>query len=338
MKFVSTFLVLAVLLGAMVTSYDYRALIATNLAATTMRAVETVVDKVPRSQCKVCNGTGKVKAGDTVTVVWYDCTACYADTGEQAPNECEPNAEDGPVPEVFEAEPTPASEPEIPSIIDGGRQRRVLMLTADWCTVCKANIGDLKPWSHTQTPNAPLTALKIKQWSVGSEPSNQFQVISTTKYPEIAEYFDVKVWPTYVCLVDGVEAGRLEGAKNAFALADLYNSSLPGAIGLGKAKLKDQVRQLKSMLQYLGGDGTISISPSDNKQIEYQISANCSLLVKGPLQIKYTIVNDVITLHFSPAPTVKCSILKGNLNAIDINTDRLSLKIGGLPDGFFEIN
>lgn len=53
------------------------------LALATMRKAEVAL--VPRSECTKCNGTGKIKAGDTVTIVEVDCDACYPDAQEAAP-------------------------------------------------------------------------------------------------------------------------------------------------------------------------------------------------------------------------------------------------------------
>lgn len=39
--------------------------------------------KVPRSQCKTCNGTGRVKSGDGLA--WVTCDACYVEQQRPAP-------------------------------------------------------------------------------------------------------------------------------------------------------------------------------------------------------------------------------------------------------------
>lgn len=65
---------------------EYRSLISTQMAVTTMQA-EPVVEKVPRSKCPICKGTGKIKAGDTVTIVWRDCDNCVADGGTPTVND-----------------------------------------------------------------------------------------------------------------------------------------------------------------------------------------------------------------------------------------------------------
>ena len=57
--------------------------IAFELALSTMRKAEQTL--VPRSQCDVCHGTGKVTAGDTVVVVERDCTNCFDDSGDSRP-------------------------------------------------------------------------------------------------------------------------------------------------------------------------------------------------------------------------------------------------------------
>lgn len=45
------------------------------------------VPKVPRSQCKVCNGTGRVRAGDGSVVVTRECDNCYSDAPAEKPAE-----------------------------------------------------------------------------------------------------------------------------------------------------------------------------------------------------------------------------------------------------------
>lgn len=67
-----------VLFFAMPAFGNYRAMIATEMAAATMEVAE-VKEKVPRSECQDCKGTGKVKAGDGVVVVERECDNCFDD-------------------------------------------------------------------------------------------------------------------------------------------------------------------------------------------------------------------------------------------------------------------
>jgi len=61
---------------------NWTPLIATEMASATMQK-EEVDEKVPRSECEECNGTGKVKAGDGQTIVWRKCDNCYDDGEDQ---------------------------------------------------------------------------------------------------------------------------------------------------------------------------------------------------------------------------------------------------------------
>jgi hypothetical protein len=57
------------------TEYDlaeYRAVVA--LSAASLDKPDTPSPKPPRKDCKVCNGTGKVRSGDGLLI--FDCTAC----------------------------------------------------------------------------------------------------------------------------------------------------------------------------------------------------------------------------------------------------------------------
>jgi len=75
MKYIIIFLILAS------PAYAGDAKISFALALETMSESR---EKVPRSECKECNGTGKVTAGDTVVVVMRDCTNCFDDSPQTA--------------------------------------------------------------------------------------------------------------------------------------------------------------------------------------------------------------------------------------------------------------
>jgi hypothetical protein len=57
--------------------------------ALALESMTQTVEKVPRNECKECDGTGKVIAGDTVVIVERDCTACF-EPQAQAPAEQTP--------------------------------------------------------------------------------------------------------------------------------------------------------------------------------------------------------------------------------------------------------
>lgn len=76
---------------------EWTGLISSELALATLKTQD---EQVPRSECTVCDGTGKVKAGDGRTIVWRDCDNCYDDTGAEQEKRC------------------------------------VLFFTADWCRPC----------------------------------------------------------------------------------------------------------------------------------------------------------------------------------------------------------
>lgn len=120
-------LIAFVIMASTAMAGTHKSMIACQLAASTMS--KTVPsEKVPRSQCDICGGTGKVKAGDGSTLVWRACDHCYDDKIAKMSS-------------------------------------YILMFTASWCDPCNKMKGSLKPDPNPNSP--PLCWLMTTGWQVG---------------------------------------------------------------------------------------------------------------------------------------------------------------------------
>ena len=78
MRVLIAFLLLAsTVRGDSYTHNEWTPIIASELALASM---SESIDRVPRSKCTVCKGSGKIKAGDGVTIVWRACDNCFDDS------------------------------------------------------------------------------------------------------------------------------------------------------------------------------------------------------------------------------------------------------------------
>lgn len=330
-------------LGTALFAGEFTSLIATELAAVTMRPIEAVVQKVPRSQCSVCKGTGQVKAGDTVTVVWHECENCYDDSHSESPAaQVQPAAA---VLTMLKAVDEAGEPPAEHSLIDGGKSRRVLMFTASWCAPCQIVKGDLLPWKQTRTKQAALTALKSTGWTIGQAPSNQFQLIDVDDHPELMERFGVQSLPTFILLLDGQEIARETGAIDQWKLAELYQrvpdeAVEPGAfLQLGSLEdVRPRISELKRILQLLGEKGTLELRPEDaGPPLNIAVSSTTSIQLALPFKLRYEVNGETVSLIFDTPPPVRYRFLKGSLTEVEIATDRITVKLKGLPDAYFQI-
>ncbi|MCA9069765.1 MAG: hypothetical protein KDA84_12620 [Planctomycetaceae bacterium] len=192
-------LILCLTLFLPVTAHaQYTGLIANETAAATMQKKEK--EKVPRSKCNVCKGTGKVKAGDGVTIVERECDNCYDDK-KATKEKCT-----GPVCDCKDC-----------NCKDCGRELRILFFTANWCGPC---------W---QVKNNVLPIMKLNGWTYGEGRDNHIQLIDVDKHPEVAKQFDVSAYPTFILIKEGkpVKGGTRLGYQPAASIADLYNKAVP---------------------------------------------------------------------------------------------------------------
>lgn len=181
---------------ACVCAGDHRSLVSTQLAVSSM-ATPAVQTKVPRSQCKVCNGTGKVKAGDTRTVVWADCTNCYDDgKGKGATAE---------LPKPCNCSPCTCGrdckckdckcDPK-----DVGRKKRLLMFTAKWCKPC--------------IDMAPVFEQWRKKGRTAGDRFDEIEFIDFDARPDLTEKYNITLWPTFILINDGKIGTPVIGSRS----------------------------------------------------------------------------------------------------------------------------
>jgi len=190
MKSVVHILVASTLLCSALWAGEFKSLISTQLAVATMqRSDDGSDDRVRRSECTVCKGTGKVKGGDGRTVVWRECDNCFDDgengTGDEAPT----------------SSAVRESEPE--------RPQRMLFFTASWCMPCR------RMKENDETTDAPFQILKQKGWEIGKAHSNHIQVFDIDESQDLAQKHSVRTLPTIIVVDRGRSVRHVYGYMDA---------------------------------------------------------------------------------------------------------------------------
>ena len=197
----------------------YTGLIACELAfATLTDGDDSPIEKVPRSECQECDGTGRVKAGDGVTIVWRECTNCYDDSSGDAP-ECHcPNCGCGDKCTKDESCPCgncqPGEEPKasLPT-------KKLLVFTATWCGPCKTVYNPDNPEGTT------ISELEKVGWKVGNGPENHIQMVDVDENPELFQRYGLTHVPSFVLIRNGELVSKEVGSRTASQVADWYNAN-----------------------------------------------------------------------------------------------------------------
>lgn len=191
-------ILIALLLLASTAVGDWTGLIASELAVATLG--DATVTKVARSQCKVCNGTGKIKAGDGRTIVWRECDNCEADAGDEPA-----------------AEPEPA-EPE-PAATGPKRKQKILFFTAKWCMPCQKQKRNVFP------------AMEAVGWRFGDvdedlDPPPHVRIVDFDTHPDLVAKYGVGSIPAFVVIdeYDNI-LGRMSGLSDAHKIRKLWDDA-----------------------------------------------------------------------------------------------------------------
>lgn len=298
---------------------EWTTLIAHELAVSTMRPLD-LSPKVPRSQCQVCKGTGRIKAGDTVTVVERECDNCEPDSkpAEELAEEPAELSED-PVEEETEPEAPPP-------------ERYLLIFTAEWCGPCK------------QLKSRSIPGLVSKGLTVA--PDGDIRYVDFDRNPELVSQFQVTLLPTIILMIDGQEQGRLVGSHPTETLYNFFQSSpkLPPTakrpwLKYGTlTKVNPQIQKLRETLDLIGPSGDLEIRPHQpGDPVVFEVSETTSLTLKMPLRVSYQIEGEVIRLSFREPIPLRYRFLSGSISGVEISTSHINVRVLGLPDGFFKI-
>lgn len=77
----------------------------------------------------------------------------------------------------------------------GERSLRVVMVTAEWCYVCKQGLKEFRPW------------MEKSGWTFGDSTAH-VELIDADKRPDFVREFKITSLPTFILLKDGVEIRR----------------------------------------------------------------------------------------------------------------------------------
>ncbi len=192
---------------AMVGYGDFTNQIALEAAKAKQQASKSVA-LVPRSQCTKCKGTGKITAGDTVTVVQRDCDACYDDGVKKATGSGTAGAVPPPPAEV--KPPVAAKQAE-----SARTKPRAAFFTADWCGYCKG-------MAKTEFP-----ALQQQGWTIGDSACD-IEVIDFDKRPDLVAKYAVGSAPTIVLLWGDREIvnSRRTGYQTAAGIKTMFTTRI----------------------------------------------------------------------------------------------------------------
>lgn len=186
MKHLFAFLILT----SMAYAGDFTNQIALEAALVSMENIE--VSKVPRSKCDVCKGTGKVKAGDGVTIVTRECDNCYPEAGAKIEwpkfewPKIEIQLKEEPPKEEPPKEEPPVHEPKI----------QLILFTASWCGPCH--------YFH----NTTIPQLK-------KEKGPRITEVDYDTNAQLAKKHNITLLPTLLILVDDIEIKRQTGGMTA---------------------------------------------------------------------------------------------------------------------------
>jgi thiol-disulfide isomerase/thioredoxin len=200
-------------------------------AAKVKLAASGKVELVPRSQCSKCKGTGKITAGDTVTIVQRDCDACYDDGKKKATGS-------GTVPAPpAEVKPKAAT----PKQAERARTKpRAAFFTADWCGRCKA------------MDNEQFSALRQQGWTIGDS-SCDIEVIDFDARPDLVAKYAVGSVPALVLLWGDreIENARLTGYQTSAAVKTLFTTRIgPQSLRLWCRKYTGGLAYTQGMSQF----------------------------------------------------------------------------------------
>jgi hypothetical protein len=289
--------------------------IATQMAAATMRPADAN-ERVPRSQCTECKGTGKVTAGDTVVVVERDCTNCYPDgddSGDVGPQcvccKCK-QCDCKPVCKCCECDDCCCDEAKL--------TRRVVMVTADWCGPCQQ-------WKQKVAP-----PLKRSGWKIGSEPDGHVQ------YVEWEQGMADKL-PTFILMINEQEVARHEGYLNVNQFAGFYSTEVDPTffqVNLGSVE-RGQINQLNEIIKFLGDSGSIVVTPQRGGTL--RLSDTATLSIDRDLRLQYRKTAEGVSIQCMNPPAVRLRFLRGRLRGVDVTADRVNINLRGLPNAFMEI-
>lgn len=349
---------------------EFTSRIAHEMALVTMEVAEQIVEKVPRSQCKKCNGTGKMKVGDTVTVKIVECDGCFPDpksTPGDVPDEVvvppeppadspETDAETGSQPGVGitgdGTVPPPAAEPPPKVEVIEERGRRMLYVHAEWCVWCKPVEKNIFP------------LMRQHRWRIGNANTDQIQCIDESMLKVATEHIainDVSKYPTFVVVEDGYEIDRHEGYLDQWGIARLWNRKpatppaakakpveAPGGwlnVKLGRVQnAKSKIIQFRDYLKLLGPSGQIEVKPDKpGEPVKFQINDKTTITFGMPFKLRYEIKGETISLIFETPPPVSYRLpligdKLGNLKEAVITTERIDITLEGLPSGFIVID
>lgn len=212
---------IVLLLVAMIGFGDFRNQIALEVAKAKIQDV-SATPKVARSQCKHCKGTGRVTAGDGITIVTRECDACFDDSVQKTVGKAVGDALKVTA-DLAKLVPVPPSEtaamPTKYEIkFDEGSKKRILDFGATWCVNCvrmhKSNNG-----------SAPFEVLASQGWKIGTSNDMQIQTIDIDDYPEIYErYKKSSTLPLLVLVYDGQEMARYTGFQNQKTIPQLWET------------------------------------------------------------------------------------------------------------------
>lgn len=346
---------------------EFTSRIAHEMALVTMEPLPEVIEKVPRSQCKKCNGSGKMKVGDTVTVKIVECDGCFPDLkpGDNSTPETH-GAESGshpvpasPGPEPSAAQPDAPKEPTSDKPVEPAltvreeRGRRMLYIHAEWCVKCKPVEKNIFP------------LMRRHRWRIGTSLNDQIQCIDQKELAEATASIainDVTSYPTFIVIEDGYEVGRYSGYLDQWQINELFNrkfapaakpkpkvdtTDAPGAwlnVKLGKVQnAKSKIIQFRDYLKLFGPSGQIEVKPDKPGQpVKFQINDKTTITFAMPFKLRYEINGETISLVFeTPPPVTYCLPLYGdklgNLKEAVITTERIDITLEGLPSGFIII-
>lgn len=110
-------------------------------------------EKVPRSECSECKGSGRVLAGDGVKIVWRECTNCYDDSSKTVE-----------IPEIVGETPDTATQKENPLRV---KKYFARIYSNASCVPCR------------RYRNSTIATLIRRGWKEGTH----FEVITLSDYP-----------------------------------------------------------------------------------------------------------------------------------------------------------
>lgn len=237
--------------------------------------------------------------------------------------------------ESAELRPQSETSPPDAAVRPASRRRtQWLMFTARWCAACQAARSDFEAW------------LQRSGWRVDAAPDAHVRIIDADERPDLVQSLDVRVYPTFILMRGETELSRMEGYPGKWELVRRYQDAvrdagpIVSAVTMGTLKgARQNIADVISLFRPLLGEGgtmTLRIERSGDSNVFVPLGDRLSLRASDPLEMTYTLENDVLTCRFGePYPRGRITLgvpVEQAISAVTLSVSEVVIELPRAPD------